>query len=654
MRNRLAAVLLLLAACSPSTVVTTPTTVTTPATAAPALQTSSTHGPQVVEVGAGVIWEVSDLTDLGLVTAARVRDINDVVVAGDRLVAVGRDGGDAMVLLSDDQGRSWLPAQVEPAPGAESSVLEAVAVKDGALVAVGEGRSSCPDPNGLCDESHGAIWRSEDMGENWSVVAAPTVAAEPESFVDDVAANSEGFVAIGDVSGPVPASALVWTSEDGIAWSAGIPLPSSNGGFSRAGSLVVTAETTFVTGSEVLCGEWQDNGFWVITAGFVEQGRVWSFDGANALAVDLEAIGITQPPLPDCASDMDISEREKFESRLSDVGVVNGLSAIVVPGRGVIMEDPASGGLRLDELDVTENEAFHFVEGVDLLIGYRSGARGMIDTRSWSYSDSWTAQAVGLPVTGTGEGWLSAVVAIGDWLVGVGASSDGYEDGLVWRSGPGQLVEGVDFSCDPAPGADCRGVDLSELDLSGRNLAGIDFRNADLSGTDLSGSDLTGALLTAAELRGVDLSGAVLHGADLAGAQLMSIGDAQANLAGADFTGADLRGAHVDLSVAADFDEVLADASYFAVMGQVTGASFENASLVGSYFVTHYDSSEAALVASFDGADLFRSYYNLDTSGSSFAGTSTGDINFGENAVCPDGTQPWNESYGINRCNLDG
>jgi uncharacterized protein YjbI with pentapeptide repeats len=609
----------------------------------------------VLEVGAGVIWEVSDLTELGLVTAAWNRSLNDVVAMEDRLIAVGRDGGDALVILSDDQGRSWRRAMVEPVPGAESSVLEAVALRDGVSIAVGEGGSSCPDPNGLCDRSLGAAWRSEDVGENWSIVPAPTLAAEPSSFLVDVAATSEGFVAIGNVNGPSPASALLWTSSDGLAWSAGIPLPPSNGGFSRVYKLVVTADTTLVTGNEVLCGEWIDNGFWVIAAGFVRQGRVWSFDGDSAAALDPGAIGITQPTTPDCTTDETLLGLggEKFWSGVGDAGLVEGAFAIVVPDLGVAIEDPTSDGFVVQELEWAEDEVLTFVDGVDMLVGTRPGVRDMIDTRSWSHSEGWTPQPVGLPVIGTAPGSISSVVSIGDSLVGVGSTSTGFFDGLIWRSSPGRLVDGAGLSCDPAPRADCRGVDLSETDLSARDLSGIDLRNADLSGADLSGSDLTGARFTSAVLRGVDLSGAVLRGADLAGVILGSIGDGLVNIAGADFTGADLRGARVDLSAPADFDEVLADASSFTVSGQVTGASFQNASLWSAYFTTHHDSAEAGLQANFDGAELSRSYFDLDTSGSSFGGTDTSDINFGEKAVCPDGTAPWNEVYGIYRCTLD-
>jgi uncharacterized protein YjbI with pentapeptide repeats len=652
MRKRLAAGLLLLTACSPSTVIATSTMVTTDQETT--RQTATTTSPAIVDVGAGVIWEVSDLTELGQLTSAWARSLDDVAVIGDRLIAVGRDGGDGLVLLSDDQGRSWRRAQVEPAPGAESSILEALAVKDGVLIAVGEARSSCPDPSGLCDRSLGAVWRSDDMGQNWSVVVAPTVAVEPSSFLVDVAATSEGFVAIGNVHGPSPAPALLWTSPDGLVWSGGIPLSPSNGGFSNADQLVVTAGTTLITGSEALCGDWYDNGFWVITAGFVRQGRIWSFDGDSAATVDPEQIGLTQPPIPDCSTDEALLEGKKFGSAFGAAGIVDGAAAIVLPGLGVAMEDATSGGFGLEELDQADGEDLRFVNGADLLVGARPGVRDLMELRSWTHSVGWNAQPVGLPVIGTAMESLMSVVATGDSFVAVGSRYAGIFEGVIWRSSPGQLVEGAELSCDPAPQADCRGVDLSETDLSDRDLTGIDLRNADLSGADLSGADLTGARFTSAELRGIDLSGALLVGANLSGADLGSYGDGLVNITGADFTGADLRGAHVDLGGPAVFDEVLADGTFFAVLGRVTGASFQDASLVGAFFTIHGDSSEAALEANFDGADLSLSYYNVDTSGSSFSGTAMSDVNFGDEALCPDGSTPWNEAYGLNRCNLGG
>ncbi len=645
MRLRWAALLLVLAACSsPLTV----STATTPATAVPPPSTSTTQGPKVVEVGVGVIWEVESLTDLGFTTSAWARSLYDVEVLGDRLIVVGRDGGDGLALISDDQGITWRRAAVEGIGGAESSVLAAVSAWDGILVAVGEGRSGCPDPSTICDRSLGAVWRSTDNGESWSVVEAPSLARKPSSFIVDVAATAAGFVAIGDVDGPSPHSALLWTSPDGLIWSEGIALPPTEGGFTRADRLVASGSRALVAGGEVLCGEWYDNGFWVIAAGFARQARLWEFDGKTVVPVRLAEIGMTETALPDCSSDELLAGAGEFSSTVGPVGLVEGAPAVFVPGAGVAIQQ-SSGGFTLEGLDLAGDEHVLFVDPGALVVGVGPGPRGMIAVKSWRRVGEWVAQPVGLPVVGISAGSLASLVSVGDSLVGVGAATAGATDGLIWRSRPGELIEGAGHTCEPAPAADCRGVDLSEADLAGMDLAGIDLRNADLGGANLSGSDLTGARLTSADLYDVDLSGAVLRDADLAGVTLSSLTEA-IDITGADFTGADLRGARIDLTASAVFDAIRADAASFTVSGEVVGVSFREASLVGTFFTTDYDASEAALRGSFDGADLERAYIDLDVAGSTFDGVDVGEINFGTVGVCPDGSSPIDEAYGIRRC----
>ncbi len=633
--------LLLLAACSPTAAVTTAVPPTTS-------QVTTTSGPSTVEVGAGVIWEVETLTDLGLPTSTWSRTLYDLVALGDRLIAVGRDGGDGLVIISDDRGDTWRVAQVEPAPGAESSVLTAVTVKDGVLVAVGEGRSGCPDPNTICDLSLGAGWRSTDRGETWSVVDAPTLARRPSSFIFDVATTPDGLVAIGDVDGPSPASALLWTSPDGLTWSEGMPLPPTYGGFSRVNDMVVTGGVTLISGGEVLCEEWYDNGFWIFSGEWVQQARMWSFDGAGIEPLGLEVIGVSSPPALDCSAPE--PSAEEYWREVGNLGLVEGSPAVFVPGIGMMIEEGTSGEFRLESPEPAEDEELYFVDGANLLVGAREGVRGMVELRSWTYADGWKPQPTGLPVVGAAKGSIGSLVAIGDSVVGVGSSHAGRTDGLIWRSRPGELVEGAAHLCEPAPGAECGGVDLSEADLSGLDLSGIDLRHADLGDADLSGSDLTGARFSSADFYRTDLRGAVLRGADLAGVWLGSYGEDVVDIAGADFTGADLRGATIDLTAAAIFDQVLADNAFFNVSGKVAGASFRDAGLAGAFFTPATDATEAALQAVFDGADLSRSYFDLDVRGSSFVGVDLGEINFGEEAICPDGSTPVEEVYGIRRC----
>jgi hypothetical protein len=83
------------------------------------------------------------------------------------------------------------------------------------------------------------------------------------------------------------------------------------------------------------------------------------------------------------------------------------------------------------------------------------------------------------------------------------------------------------------------------------------------------------------------------------------------------------------------------------------GVSFRNASLEQAFVTTAYDADEAKLVANFDGATLSLAYINVDTTGSTFAGVAGSEVNFGAEAVCPDGQLPITEAYGISRCTLD-
>ena len=89
----------------------------------------------------------------------------------------------------------------------------------------------------------------------------------------------------------------------------------------------------------------------------------------------------------------------------------------------------------------------------------------------------------------------------------------------------------------------------------GQNLDGCDFSGQDFSGQSLRASSLRGTLFTGATLRGTNLSdsnakGANFHNANLCGANLSS-----STLTNADFTGADLTKAdlHASACKGADF-----------------------------------------------------------------------------------------------------
>jgi uncharacterized protein YjbI with pentapeptide repeats len=652
---------LLVASCSsaPEGATTTTSTgaeaiATTTSAVPPTPTTTTTAAPTSWPVAAGVLWDVESLTEMGMPTGSDNRTLVDLLLVGDRLIATGRDGDRPLALYSDDGGDSWQQATVEMPGGAEAAALGALAEHDGALVAGGAKAYGCPSPEALCDDFTSAVWRSDDKGETWTVVGTPTMSLTPESAIADIAAGPDGFVAIGNINGPAPNSSLVWTSPDGLTWSAGIPLPATTGGFTRAGELVIGPDTVVVTGDEILCGDWYDNGFWVIAAGFVRQGRAWTFEDGVVTAIDLAAAGLEQPPIPDCPDDGTLLEDpNQYRSGLGAVMIYGDRPAIAYGRAGVVIVagDGSASLETFESRDPLDGESLKYVDGSDVVIGMRDAERNMLRTRVWADG---TLQREGPPVPTGGDTTITALVAVGDGIIGVGFARSGTTDAVVLRSAPGSVGEETTLACDPGPGADCRGVDLSERDLSGLDLAGIDLRQADLTRTDLSGAILSGAFLGSAELSAVNLTGADLTGAHLAGVELHSFLDDALAIDGADFTGADLRSARIELTQPATFDSVLADDATFSVAGMVSGVTFRNASMVRTFLTAAYDADVASLAADFTGADMEYTYLSADMTGSTFAGIANSDANFAEDAVCPDGSAPVAESYGINRCDLDG
>jgi uncharacterized protein YjbI with pentapeptide repeats len=651
---------LLTASCSAAPATTAVTTSTTlPTTTVPAVTssalagattTSTTSAPSSWPVAAGALWEVDRLAELGIPATGSQRWLSDVESVAGGLVAVGRDNGEPLIIYSSDGGASWESAEVEAPHGAESVGLAAVAEHDGVLVAVGSRSYGCPGPPAPCDDFIATVWRSTDGGRTWAVVNTPTMSLGPESSIVDIVAGPDGFVAIGNINGPAPDSSLLWTSVDGLTWSAGIPLPATAGGFVRANQLAVSGDTVVVTGDEVLCGHWFDNGFWVIAAGFVEQARAWTFWGGALTRIDMGAAGIEQPPVPECPESGSLLEDpHQYWSWFGDIGVHHGRPTIVASGRLAMVG--SDGTVETEPLDLLDGESVRFVGGSNTLIAIREGERQILWARSWVDG---VLQEGGPPIAAGGEATLGELVAVGDEIVGVGTVTTGVTEAILWRSGPGSVGEQAELTCDPAPGADCRGVDLREQDLSNRDLSGIDLRHADLTLSDLSGSNLSGALLGSADMSAINLRNADLTGANLAGVDLGSYIDDPLVIARADFTGADLRGASIDLAETATFDSVLADGAYFHVSGVVANVTFRNASMLRTYITAAYDADMASLVADFSGAAMDMAYVGADMTGSTFAGVASSDVLFADDAVCPDGTAPVAVAYGINRCAWGG
>lgn len=132
--------------------------------------------------------------------------VRGVTLAGERVIAVGRDGGGAAAWYSDDAGETWDRATVdslEPPRGSEQPILETVAAY-GRLVAFGRWEN----PNDPAVWVVGS-WISDDAGQSWRERPREDL----PNLVVDMATDALGFVAVGGRSG-----GNVWHSDDGVTW----------------------------------------------------------------------------------------------------------------------------------------------------------------------------------------------------------------------------------------------------------------------------------------------------------------------------------------------------------------------------------------------------------------------------------------------------
>ena len=154
------------------------------------------------------LWLSTDLgTSWQRVTDAAIPPgILDLAAGGPGLVAVGdatpTNHGGAEVWLSSD-GREW--EQVPDQDAFQASRINAIAERDGLLVAVGSHRGDGDDVP--------AAWRSSD-GRQWTRVDLSPV----PGAIEDVAVGPEGFVGVGSsTDGELRATA--WLSADGDTWA---------------------------------------------------------------------------------------------------------------------------------------------------------------------------------------------------------------------------------------------------------------------------------------------------------------------------------------------------------------------------------------------------------------------------------------------------
>lgn len=178
----------------------------------------ATDGPVAVAVGSvngapaawhsadGLRWERSPAPSGG----PEHGELRAVVATEAGFVAAGSDEGDLLapraVLWTSVDGRTW--ERVPDGPGFRGARVEGLAARGGAVVAGGTAYEGA-------DPIAAASWRSVDGG------AWQRAAADPDldgGRMHAVAAGAAGFLAVGtDLAGH---RAMVWSSEDGLDWTA--------------------------------------------------------------------------------------------------------------------------------------------------------------------------------------------------------------------------------------------------------------------------------------------------------------------------------------------------------------------------------------------------------------------------------------------------
>ena len=649
----LGALVLVAGACSPTD--PTPTPEPPPASANSSAPPAASVGPSPsagaspagAVLPAGAAWESIDLPAPAGDWSPASRGFNDVTLVGDRLVAVGTDGSVPLVALSDDGALSWRIVAFPAAAAGETDSLRAVAgTTAGVVVAVGTHGSKCKfvgEQVTSCGDQAARIWRSDDAGGTWQIIkSAAFTGVGPEVSLVDVALGASGFVVVGNVSGPSKAGARAWTSVDGQDWRAAVAFQPAVGWLARVTDAFTAGGDVFVAGLDVSCGNWFDNGFWVISGRFATSPLLWRIDPTGATSIDLAGTGLPAPSKVACAGG---NAPDGAGSTALAIGEAGGRPAVAMTGIGIASLGPDLTWIPAPlTIELASGASFAFAPGAARLVARTSDSRsgGMTLAAAAVSGGGWAQLGPAQPVPATPHGRVSAMVGGADLIVAVGSAFEGHL-ATVWRSVPAPLPGAP--SCEPASGADCKGVDLEDADLAGRDLAGIDLRGANLSGANLAGAKLPGADLRGARMDEVNLAGADLSGARLTGVNLAGVLDRGTAGAGLNLTGADLRAARIDLAEGMILDQVLGEQLTIRAVGPVA-VSLRGAQLRFASLSSWQRDTLVAVRADFSGADLRNlGVRDVGLAESVFTGANVGrglatGLWFSEGTPCPNGRKP--------------
>ena len=272
--------------------------------------------------------------------------------------------------------------------------LEAIAARPDGFLAVG----SAPAPGGDVD---GAVWRSVD-GQDWSVGDAGSFAGPGPQQLLDVATTTDASVVVGADG----ASAAIWTSPDGFAWTR---VPHDEAVFGGPGDQRVEAVTTLPDG----------RGWLGVGSGGQGDAAAWaSSDGSTWVRIAAEGL--------DGPADQSLLDVVAGQGGLVAVGTDGGSAAAWVSPDGTAWSRTELGPGRATALTVGETG----------LVAVGSTGGDGLDAASWHSADgtTWT-RSEGEELTGPSDQQLAGVTTSDEVVVAVGGTDlGGGRDAAAWIS----------------------------------------------------------------------------------------------------------------------------------------------------------------------------------------------------------------------------